>query len=70
MKRREQYSVIARDLESNQLTLQGAEGQPFTFDPVTCADKTTYTVERLAIAPGDQLRWTRNEAIKGVRNAS
>ena len=68
MKRREQYSVISRDLESNRLTLQGAEGQPFIFDPATCADKTTYTVQRLAIAPGDQLRWTRNEAIKGVRN--
>ena len=68
MKRREQYSVIARDLASNRLTLQGADGQPFTFDPATCADKTTYTVQRIAIAPGDQLRWTRNEAIKGVRN--
>ena len=68
MKRREQYSVIARDLESNRLTLQGADGQPFIFDPATCADKTTYTVQRLAIAPGDQMRWTRNEAIKGVRN--
>ena len=68
MKRREQYSVIARDLESNRLTLKGADGQPFTFDPVTCADKTTYTVQRLAIAQGDQLRWTRNEAISGVRN--
>ena len=68
MKRREQYSVIARDLESNRLTLQGADGQSFTFDPATCADKTTYTVQRLVIAQGDQMRWTRNEAIKGVRN--
>ena len=25
-------------------------------------------MQRLAIAPGDQLRWTRNEAISGVRN--
>ena len=68
MKRREQYRVIARDLESNRLTLQGADCQPFIFDPATCADKTTYTVQRLAIAPGDQMRWTRNEAISGVRN--
>ena len=68
MKRREQYRVIARDLESNRLTLQGADSQPFIFDPATCADKTTYTVQRLAIAPGDQMRWTRNEAVKGVRN--
>ena len=68
MKRREQYTVIARDLESNRLTLQGPGGQPFAFNPVTCVDKTTYSVQQLAISQGDQLRWTRNEALKGVRN--
>ena len=68
MNRREQYRVVARDLESNRLTLQGPGGEPFLFDPATCADKTTYEVQQLAIAKGEQLRWTRNEAVEGVRN--
>ncbi len=68
MQRREQYPVQVRDLERNQLTLQGPAGELFTFDPAGCADKTTYAVQTIAIAPGDQLRWTRNEAAPGVRN--
>ena len=68
MERREQYRVQARDLESNQLTLQGLGDEPFVFDPAGCANKTTYAVQEIAIAPGDQLRWTRNEASPGVRN--
>ncbi|MFK8186270.1 MAG: ATP-dependent RecD-like DNA helicase [Phormidesmis sp.] len=68
MQRREQYTVMSRDLASNRLTLQGPAGHQFSFNPATCADKTTYQVQRLAISQGDQLRWTRNEAIQGVRN--
>jgi conjugative relaxase-like TrwC/TraI family protein len=68
MKRREQYTVIARDLERNQLTFQGPGGRQFAFDPRHCPDKTTYRVQEIAIAPGEQLRWTRNEAAPGVRN--
>ena len=68
MKRREQYRIIAKDLENNRLTLQGPDGTTFSFDPATCADKTTYEVQQIAVAKGEQLRWTRNEAVKGVRN--
>jgi hypothetical protein len=68
MKRREHYTVIARDLAHNQLTLQGPDRRQFTFDPKHCPDKTSYRVQAIAIAPGEQLRWTKNEAIKGVRN--
>lgn len=68
MKRREQYAVIDRNIEDNRLTLQGPKDVPFEFDPATCADKTAYEVQTLAIAPGDQLRWTRNDAVEGVRN--
>ena len=68
MQRREQYRVIAKDLENNRLTLQGPEGNSFSFDPATCADKTTYEVQQIPVARGEQLRWTRNEAVKGVRN--
>ena len=68
MQRREQYRVIAKDLENNWLTLQGLESESFLFNPATCADKTTYEVQQIAVASGEQLRWTRNEAVKGVRN--
>ncbi|MEL6263453.1 MAG: MobF family relaxase [Cyanobacteria bacterium J06626_6] len=68
MQRREQYRVIAKDLENNRLTLQGPAGNVFSFDPATCADKTTYEVQQIPVARGERLRWTRNEAIKGVRN--
>ena len=68
MQRREQYRVIAKDLENNRLTLQGPQGNAFSFDPATCADKTTYEVQQIPVASGEQLRWTRNEAVKGVRN--
>ena len=68
MKRRGQYRVIAKDLENNRLTLQGPEGEAFLFNPATCADKTTYEVQQIPVAGGEQLRWTRNEAVKGVRN--
>ena len=68
MQRRERYRVIERDLANNRLTLQGQSGEPFSFDPATCTAKTTYTAQQLAIAPGEQLKWTRNEAMKGVRN--
>ena len=68
MKRRGQYRVIAKDIEKNRLILQGPDGQSFPFDPANCANKTTYQVQQLAIGKGEQLRWTRNEAVKGVRN--
>ena len=68
MKRRGQYRVISKDLARNRLTLQSPDGHQFPFDPATCADKTTYQVQQLPIGAGEQLRWTRNEAVKGVRN--
>ena len=68
IKRRVQYQVIERDLAANRLMLKGPEGEAFSFDPATCINKTTYAVQQLAIAPGDHLRWTRNEAVSGVRN--
>ena len=68
MERRVQYRVVDRDLENNRLTLKGPAGESFSFDPATCATKTTYAVQEIAISPGDQLRWTRNEAVPGVRN--
>ena len=68
MERRGQYRVMAKNIENNRLTLQSPDGQSFPFDPATCSDKTTYQVQQLAIGAGEQLRWTRNEAVEGVRN--
>ncbi|EDX82473.1 hypothetical protein S7335_1177 [Synechococcus sp. PCC 7335] len=68
MKRRVQYQVVGRDIKNNRLTLQSPEGETFLFDPATCVDKTAYEIQALPIAQGEQLRWTRNEAVEGVRN--
>ena len=68
MERRQQYTVVSEDIERNRLVLRGPDGKTFEFNPADCADKTTYAVQEIVIALGDQLRWTRNEAFPGVRN--
>ena len=68
LKKKAQYTVIAKDIENNQVTVKAPDGEAITFDPSRCADKTTYAVQEIAIAPGDQLRWTRNDTERGVRN--
>ncbi|MEO1686175.1 MAG: MobF family relaxase, partial [Cyanobacteria bacterium J06631_12] len=68
LKKKAQYTVISRDIENNQVTVRAPDGSAITFDPSRCADKKTYAVQEIVIAPGDQLRWTRNDTAKGVRN--
>ena len=68
LQKKVQYTVVSRDVERNQITVKGPDGSAITFDPSRCADKTTYAVQEVAIAPGDQLRWTRNDTERGVRN--
>ncbi|MEO0853963.1 MAG: hypothetical protein AAFY15_10750, partial [Cyanobacteria bacterium J06648_11] len=68
LKKKAQYTVISRDFENNQVTVRGPDGSAISFDPSRCADKKTYAVQEIAIAPGDQLRWTRNDPTRGVRN--
>ncbi len=68
LKKKAQYTVISRDIENNQVTVRGSDGSAISFDPSRCADKKTYAVQEIAISPGDQLRWTRNDATRGVRN--
>ena len=63
-----QYTVLSRDIAQNQVTVAAPDGSAITFDPSRCADKTTYAVQEIAIAPGEQMRWTRNDAERGVRN--
>ena len=63
-----QYTVTGRDVENNLVTVKGPQGEAITFDPSCCADKMTYAVQEIAIAQGDQLRWTRNDRERGLRN--
>ncbi len=63
-----QYTVTGRDVENNLVTVAGPQGEAIAFDPSRCADKTTYAVQEIAIARGDQLRWTRNDRERGLRN--
>ena len=68
LKKQEQYTVLSRDITQNQVTVAAPDGSAITFDPSRCVDKTTYAVQEIAIAPGEQLRWTRNDTERGVRN--
>ena len=68
LKKKAQYTVTGRDIEKNQITVAAPDGSAIAFDPSRCADKTTYAVQEIAIAPGDQLRWTCNDTERGVRN--
>ena len=68
LKKKTQYTVTGKDVRNNQITVTGPDGSEITFDPSRCGDKTTYATQEIAIAPGDQLRWTRNDAKSGVRN--
>ena len=63
-----QYTVLSRDIAQNQVTVAAPDGSAITFDPSRCADKTTYVVQEIAIAPGEQMRWTRNDTERCVRN--
>ena len=68
LKKQVQYTVISRDIAQNQVTVAAPDGGVITFDPSRCADKTAYAVQEIAIASGEQMRWTRNDADRGVRN--
>ena len=68
LKKQVQYTVLSRDVVQNQVTVAAPDGSAIAFDPSRCADKTTYAVQEIAIAPGEQMRWTRNESERGVRN--
>ena len=68
LKKQEQYTVLSRDIAQNQVTVAAPDGSAIAFDPSRCADKTTYAVQEIAIALGEQLRWTRNDTERGVRN--
>ena len=68
LKKQVQYTVLSRDITQNQVMVAAPDGSAITFDPSRCADKMTYAVQEIAIASGEQMRWTRNDTERGVRN--
>jgi len=64
----EQYDVIELEPESNQLTLRSSDGSRFKVDPSQCDRKSVYEPQQVPLAPGDQLRWTRNDRSQDRRN--
>jgi conjugative relaxase-like TrwC/TraI family protein len=68
LQKKVQYTVISRDIEKNQITVKAPDGNAMTFDPSRGGDKTTYAPQEIAISQGDQLRWTRNDTVRGIRN--
>lgn len=66
--RHQQYTVLAQDQTSNQLTLQSPDGQLLQLNPAHCLKKSVYQVQSLSVAAGDHLRWTQNNRQAGIRN--
>jgi hypothetical protein len=64
----QQYVVIAKDWETNRLTLETPMGQVISVDPSCCERKTVYESQRIEVGVGDRLRWTKNNRTAGIRN--
>jgi hypothetical protein len=64
----QQYTVLAQDRSTNQLTLETSTGQILTINPTQCRKKAVYEVQSLRVAVGDRLRWTKNNRDAGIRN--
>jgi conjugative relaxase-like TrwC/TraI family protein len=66
--KRGQYTVLEKNPELNQLTLQNPEGQITQVNPALCREKTVYEAEQFGVGVGDRLRWTKNNRAAGIRN--
>ncbi len=64
----QQYTVLAQDRATNQLTLETPTGQILAVNPALCQKKIVYEVLPIPIASGDRLRWTKNNRDTGIRN--
>lgn len=61
----ELYAVVGKDQET--LTLKGSNGSTKTVDPADF-QKAVYERQKIEIAEGDRLRWTKNDRDLGRRN--
>ncbi len=66
--KQQQYTVLKKNPELNQLTLQNPEGQITQINPALCREKTVYEAEQFGVGVGDRLRWTKNNRTAGIRN--
>lgn len=64
----QQYAVVAIDEAQNRLTVEAIDGQRWEIDPGKCDRKTVYKTEAIPLAPGDSLRWTKNDRSENRRN--
>jgi ATP-dependent exoDNAse (exonuclease V) alpha subunit len=62
------YTVRKVDHEARQLVVETAAGQLIEIDPARCERKAVYGMQPIAIAVGDQLRWTKNDRAAKTRN--
>jgi conjugative relaxase-like TrwC/TraI family protein len=68
LEKNQQYRVVEKDRESNQLTLVSVSGNEITIDPSHCLKKSVYQAQEIEVAVGDRLRWSRNDTAAGIRN--
>jgi conjugative relaxase-like TrwC/TraI family protein len=66
--RSEAYEVVQSDRFSNTLTLQTDDGKRLVVNPDRFEKKSVYQVQRMEIAVGDRLRWTKNNRVEDLRN--
>jgi conjugative relaxase-like TrwC/TraI family protein len=64
----QQYVVRGIYPQVNRLVVETAAGQLIRLDPARCERKTVYAVQSVAVAVGDQLRWTKNDRAAKTRN--
>jgi conjugative relaxase-like TrwC/TraI family protein len=62
------YAVRAVDGATNRLTLETPAGTLIQIDPKDCDRKACYRLLAEEIAPGDHLKWTKNNRIEQTRN--
>jgi conjugative relaxase-like TrwC/TraI family protein len=68
LEKNQQYRVVDKDRNSNQLTLISADGNEFAIDPAHCLKKSVYQPQAMTVAVGDRLRWSKNDTSAGIRN--
>ena len=64
----QQYTVVSVTRENHQLLVETPGGQVMGVEPGRCPLKSVYVGQEVQIAPGDQLRWTKNDRANNRRN--
>ena len=63
-----QYTVVSVDRKNQRLLVETPGGQVIGVDPGRCPLKSVYVGQEVQVAPGDQLRWTKNDRANNRRN--